>query len=140
MLREPGAERSDTMSIDDEERGAEREKEVKGASLVAVVEALEAEVNGPWRGYGDEEEEEDGGAGALLDFLMDLQATALASFGGGPEFDPKLYVDLPLKCALEATQAAFAALPRTGAARSLEPGSRQAPRPFSKTEKTLGPR
>lgn len=120
------------MSVDDEER----EKEVKGAKLVAVVEALEAEVNGPWSGYGDDEEdeEEDGGAGALLDFLMDLQATALASFGGGPQFDPKLYVDLPLKRTLDATKAAFAALPRTGTTRSLEPGSRQAPRPFSQTK------
>ncbi|KAG0555208.1 hypothetical protein KC19_12G152100 [Ceratodon purpureus] len=89
----------------------------------------------------EEEDEEEGGeheecgcggeddrAGELLCFLMKLQATAMESLGGGHEvageedveFDPKLYVDLPLKGSLQVTAAAFQALPR-GTAGFVEP-------------------
>ena len=71
--------------------------------------------------------EEDDRAGELVYFLMDLQATAMESFGGGVdacdgEFDPKLYVDLPLKGTLAVTVAAYNALPR-GSTGSVAPGS-----------------
>lgn len=70
---------------------------------------------------------EDDRAGELLCFLMDLQSEAMVSFGGeggaaALEFDPKLYVDLPLKGALHLTKAAFRALPR-GTTGSVAPGS-----------------
>jgi hypothetical protein len=78
---------------------------------------------------------EDDRAGELLCFLMELQATAMESFGGGSgggggadagagaaEFDPKLYGDLPLKGSLHVTAAAFHALPRDPAG-SVAPGS-----------------
>lgn len=71
---------------------------------------------------------EDDRAGELLCFLMKLQAAAMESFGGGGDagsavdFDPKLYVDLPLKGSLQVTAAAFNALPR-GTTGSVEPGS-----------------
>ncbi|KAL6005633.1 hypothetical protein ACLOJK_006203 [Asimina triloba] len=48
----------------------------------------------------------------LLSFLQRLQATALQTFGP-TNFDPKLYVDLPLKFDLPTTEAAFYKLPRT---------------------------
>ncbi|KAJ7285402.1 hypothetical protein O6H91_Y335800 [Diphasiastrum complanatum] len=47
----------------------------------------------------------------LESFLTDLQSAALASFGER-DFDPKLYVDLPLRSALSVTRTAFEALPR----------------------------
>lgn len=72
-------------------------------------------------GYGDLDE--DDRAGELLSFLMDLQAAALKSFGGGAEFDPKLYVDLPLKFSLEVTEGVFRALPKSPVTGALEPGS-----------------
>lgn len=80
------------------------------------------------------EDEHDDRAGALLCFLMELQATAIDSFvnnvpagkknmnGGGAEFDPKTYVDLPLKGALDVTVAAFRALPRAPVTGSVSPG------------------
>nr|XP_010919275.1 probable trehalase [Elaeis guineensis] len=49
----------------------------------------------------------------LISFLERLQSAALATLG--PDgFDPKLYVDLPLKTDLTATEKAFANLPRPG--------------------------
>ncbi|CAK9876863.1 unnamed protein product [Sphagnum jensenii] len=48
----------------------------------------------------------------LLQLLIDIQAAALASVGGGPDFDPKYYVDLPLKFPVQKTAEAFASLPR----------------------------
>lgn len=49
----------------------------------------------------------------LLSFLQRLQSAAFATLG--PDgFDPKLYVDLPLKTDLAATEKAFARLPRSG--------------------------
>jgi alpha,alpha-trehalase len=48
----------------------------------------------------------------LLQLLIDIQAAALASVGGGPDFDPKYYVDLPLKFPVQKTADAFASLPR----------------------------
>ncbi|KAG6497517.1 hypothetical protein ZIOFF_045418 [Zingiber officinale] len=47
----------------------------------------------------------------LIAFLQSLQSAALASLGSSG-FDPKVYVDLPLKRDLASTQAAFDALPR----------------------------
>ncbi|KAG6501496.1 hypothetical protein ZIOFF_041377 [Zingiber officinale] len=47
----------------------------------------------------------------LIAFLQSLQSAALASLGSSG-FDPKVYVDLPLKQDLASTQAAFDALPR----------------------------
>lgn len=49
----------------------------------------------------------------LLTLLITVQTAALASFGGGPSFDPKYYVDLSLKYPLNVTTRAVAALPRT---------------------------
>lgn len=95
------------MSVDDEERA-------ENGMYAFVVDDCDE--------YGDLDD--DDRAGELLCFLMDLQAAALKSFGGGAEFDPKLYVDLPLKCSLEVTEAAFAALPKACATGALEPGSR----------------
>ncbi|CAN6484843.1 unnamed protein product [Victoria cruziana] len=48
---------------------------------------------------------------ALISFLEELQAAALLSFGPS-NFDPKLYVDLPLKSDLRTTRSAFRSLPR----------------------------
>ncbi|KAL6005632.1 hypothetical protein ACLOJK_006202 [Asimina triloba] len=48
----------------------------------------------------------------LICFLERLQVTALRTLGPA-NFDPKLYVDLPLKHDLSATEAAFAKLPRS---------------------------
>ncbi|KAL2342640.1 hypothetical protein Fmac_003925 [Flemingia macrophylla] len=49
----------------------------------------------------------------LLVFLQHLQQTAFETFGGGAsEFDPKTYVDLPLKFSLSETDEAFQKLPR----------------------------
>ncbi|KAM0934380.1 putative alpha,alpha-trehalase [Dioscorea sansibarensis] len=48
----------------------------------------------------------------LVSFLQSLQSAALKTFGPN-SFDPKLYVDLPLKHALAATQAAFSDLTRS---------------------------
>ncbi|RWW42086.1 hypothetical protein BHE74_00052394 [Ensete ventricosum] len=47
----------------------------------------------------------------LVAFLQRLQSAALATLGSDG-FDPKLYVDLPLKRNLSEVEAAFAALPR----------------------------
>ncbi|XP_020247179.1 probable trehalase [Asparagus officinalis] len=47
----------------------------------------------------------------LLSFLVHLQSEALKSLGP-TDFDPKLYVDLPLRRPLSVTEAAFADLPR----------------------------
>ena len=115
-----------SMSVDDEP-----ERVGKGEMVDKVVGGKEKPsvgLKGPEIDYGMVDhawdmDDEDGGAGALLCFLMDLQATAQESFGGGPEFDPKLYVDLPLKCSLDVTEAAFAALPPGRAPGSVEPGS-----------------
>uniref|UniRef100_A0A7I4FFM8 Trehalase n=1 Tax=Physcomitrium patens TaxID=3218 RepID=A0A7I4FFM8_PHYPA len=109
------------MSVDDEERlnsGAVVKKVnregVTGRGI--IVEVVE-----DWR---EDDDYEDGvyddGAGELLCFLMDLQAAAMGSFGGGPEFDPKLYVDLPLTTSLEETEAAFGSLPRCPTSGSVE--------------------
>ncbi|KAF3777237.1 putative trehalase [Nymphaea thermarum] len=46
---------------------------------------------------------------ALISFLQELQAAALVSFGRS-NFDPKLYVDLPLKSDLQSTRSAFQGL------------------------------
>ncbi|XP_031478061.1 probable trehalase [Nymphaea colorata] len=46
---------------------------------------------------------------ALISFLQELQAAALVSFGRS-NFDPKLYVDLPLKSDLQSTRSAFQSL------------------------------
>lgn len=46
----------------------------------------------------------------LLSFLIAVQTAALASLGGGPNFDPKFYVDLPLKYPLNVTTKAFQTL------------------------------
>ncbi|XP_038977904.1 probable trehalase isoform X2 [Phoenix dactylifera] len=49
----------------------------------------------------------------LLSFLQRLQSAAFATLG--PDgFDPKLYVDVPFKTDLAATEEAFARLPRPG--------------------------
>ncbi|GMH09312.1 hypothetical protein Nepgr_011153 [Nepenthes gracilis] len=48
----------------------------------------------------------------LLSFLERLQETALETFGP-VNFDPKIYVDLPLKFDLSTTEQAFDNLPRT---------------------------
>ncbi|BAT76094.1 hypothetical protein LR48_Vigan01g236300 [Vigna angularis] len=48
---------------------------------------------------------------SLLSFLQRLQKTAFEAFGG-TDFDPKTYVDVPLKFALSVTQDAFQKLPR----------------------------
>ncbi|CAK9233574.1 unnamed protein product [Sphagnum troendelagicum] len=49
----------------------------------------------------------------LLQLLIAIQAASLASLGGGPDFDPKYYVDLPLKYPVDTTAEAFSSLPRT---------------------------
>ncbi|XXG77738.1 hypothetical protein AAC387_Pa08g1834 [Persea americana] len=48
----------------------------------------------------------------LVSFLLRLQSTALQTLGPA-NFDPKLYVDLPLKSNLSSTEAAFDKLPRS---------------------------
>ncbi|KAF8379991.1 hypothetical protein HHK36_027459 [Tetracentron sinense] len=48
----------------------------------------------------------------LISFLERVQATALDSFGHS-NFDPKLYMDMPLKLDLSATEEAFDKLPRS---------------------------
>lgn len=53
------------------------------------------------------------GVSKLLTLLIAVQAAALASFGGGPDFDPKYYVDIPLRFGLNETAQAFDALPRS---------------------------
>ncbi|XP_073387145.1 probable trehalase [Physcomitrium patens] len=100
------------MSVDDEEcveSGAVVKKVNSGVKehgfIVDMVEEF-----GEDGGYG--EGVYDDGAGELLCFLMDLQSTAMDSFGGDAEFDPKLYVDLPLKSTLKETVEAFRSLPR----------------------------
>lgn len=52
------------------------------------------------------------GVSKLLTLLVAIQSAALASFGGGPDFDPKYYVDIPLRYSLNETARAFDALPR----------------------------
>jgi len=49
----------------------------------------------------------------LLTLMVAIQAAALASFGGGPNFDPKYYVDIPLRFPLNETTLAFDTLPRS---------------------------
>ncbi|XP_072963305.1 probable trehalase [Typha angustifolia] len=51
----------------------------------------------------------------LVSFLQRLQSDALKTLGPA-DFDPKLYVDLPLKNDLSATEAAFTKLPRVNGA------------------------
>lgn len=115
------------MSVDDEERAEHGVVVVKSVvnGGFAVVEISDVVDRDDCDEYGDLDD--DDRAGELLCFLMDLQAAALKSFGGGGEFDPKLYVDLPLKCSLEVTEAAFAALPKACATGAVEPGSRCSP-------------
>ena len=48
----------------------------------------------------------------LLTLLVAIQAAALASFGGGSNFDPKYFVDIPLRFSVNETTRAFDALPR----------------------------
>lgn len=52
------------------------------------------------------------GVSKLLTLLVTIQAAALASFGGGPAFDPKYFVDIPLRFSVNETKRAFEALPR----------------------------
>lgn len=54
------------------------------------------------------------GVSKLLTFLITIQSAALASFGGDHDlsFDPKYYVDIPLRFSLNETTRAFDALPR----------------------------
>jgi hypothetical protein len=58
----------------------------------------------------------------LLQLLIAIQAASLASFGGGPDFDPKYYVDLPLKYPVDTTAEAFSSLPRTLPSGIISPG------------------
>lgn len=97
---------------------------------VVVVEYDYCEDGDECRGDGEvDDDDDDDRAGELLCFLMELQATAMASFEsttdveGVPELDPKTYVDLPLKGNLDVTVAAFRALPRTSIKGSVSPGS-----------------
>lgn len=54
------------------------------------------------------------GVSELLTLLVAIQSAALTSLGGDTaNFDPKYYVDLSLKYALNETQIAFDALPRS---------------------------
>lgn len=48
----------------------------------------------------------------LITLMVAIQAAALASFGGGPNFDPKYYVDIPLRFSVNETTLAFDTLPR----------------------------
>lgn len=48
----------------------------------------------------------------LITLMVAIQAAALASFGGGPNFDPKYYVDIPLRFPVNETTLAFDTLPR----------------------------
>ncbi|CAJ1937202.1 unnamed protein product [Sphenostylis stenocarpa] len=61
---------------------------------------------------------------SLLSFLQRLQQTAFEAFGAS-DFDPKTYVDLPLKFSLSVTEEAFQKLPRNAngsvAAEDLKP-------------------
>jgi hypothetical protein len=52
------------------------------------------------------------GASKLLTLLIAIQSAALTSFGDGPDFDPKYYVDIPLRFSLNETARALDALPR----------------------------
>ncbi|XP_020093374.1 probable trehalase isoform X1 [Ananas comosus] len=56
----------------------------------------------------------------LISFLVRLQSEALATLGP-KNFDPKLYVDLPLKTDLSAAESAFARLPRSPEGAILAP-------------------
>lgn len=53
------------------------------------------------------------GVSKLLTLLVTIQAAALASFGGGPNFDPKYFVDIPLRFSVNETARAFDGLPRS---------------------------
>jgi hypothetical protein len=59
----------------------------------------------------------------LLSFLIAVQTAALASLGGGPNFDPKFYVDLPLKYQLNVTTKAFQTLSSSSSQNSTIPPS-----------------
>lgn len=52
------------------------------------------------------------GVSKLLTLLVTIQAAALASLGGGPNFDPKYFVDIPLRFSVSETTQAFEGLPR----------------------------
>jgi hypothetical protein len=62
------------------------------------------------------------GVSKLLTLLVTIQAAALASFGGGPNFDPKYFVDIPLRLPVNETARAFDALPRSQN-NTIEPSS-----------------
>jgi alpha,alpha-trehalase len=49
----------------------------------------------------------------LFQLLIAIQAASFASLGGDLDFDPKYYVDLPLKYPVDTIAEAFASLPRT---------------------------
>ncbi|CAM6057475.1 unnamed protein product [Sphagnum tenellum] len=49
----------------------------------------------------------------LLQLLIAIQVASFVSLGGGLDFDPKYYVDLPLKYPVDTTVEVFASLPRT---------------------------
>jgi len=49
----------------------------------------------------------------LLTLMVAIQAAALASFGEGPNFDPKYYVDIYLRFPVKETTLAFDTLPRS---------------------------
>lgn len=49
----------------------------------------------------------------LVSFLEHLQQTAFQTFGNSNNFDPKTFVDMPLKFNLSETQRAFQNLPRS---------------------------
>jgi hypothetical protein len=59
----------------------------------------------------------------LLSFLIAVQTAALASLGGGPNFDPKFYVDLPLKYQLNVTTKAFQTLSSSSSQNTTIPPS-----------------
>jgi alpha,alpha-trehalase len=59
----------------------------------------------------------------LLSFLIAVQTAALASLGGGPNFDPKFYVDLPLKYQLNVTTKAFQTLSSSSSQNATIPPS-----------------
>lgn len=66
------------------------------------------------------------GVSKLLTLLITLQSTALASFGGDHDlsFDPKYFVDIPLRFSLNETQRAFDALPRSTHNNTIAPSNR----------------
>lgn len=53
------------------------------------------------------------GMSNLLTLLVAIQAAALASSDGSLRYDPKYYVDIPLRFSVKETTLAFDALPRS---------------------------